>query len=179
MDLNEQAKDSFHLYPVWCLGWTNHTGFFLYSKNSFQSLVHIRRIFIVQDLINWIKSCEDLKLEPYLDTTGHLTIGWGRNLRNGIRTDEAELMFKNDLDQAIGELHQQPWFPDLPPGVRGALINMNFNLGITKFLEFKEMIAALEKKDFTTAAQAALNSVWAKEVHGRATDIAVMIREGK
>lgn len=133
----------------------------------------------MQDLINWIKSCEGLDLHTYIDTNGHCTVGWGRNLENGIRLDEAELMFKNDLDQAIGELHEQPWFPSLPPGVRGALINMNFNLGITKFLEFKEMIAALEKKDFTAAAQAALDSAWAKQVHQRATDIAVMIRAGQ
>ena len=133
----------------------------------------------MQDLQQWIKSCEGLDLHSYVDTNGHLTIGWGRNLENGIRLDEAELMFKNDLEQTISELQQCDWFTMQPPGVRNALINMNFNLGITKMNGFKKMIAALKAKDYTTAAAEALDSTWAKQVHQRATDIAVMIREGK
>jgi lysozyme len=123
----------------------------------------------------WIKQDEGLKLETYVDTTGHLTVGWGRNLQNGIRLDEAELMFQNDLAQTVNELLQQPWYGSLPHNVQNALINMNFNLGIHKLLEFKEMIAALENKNYRAAAQAALNSLWAKQVPNRAKEIAVMI----
>ena len=123
----------------------------------------------------WIKQDEGLKLETYVDTTGHLTVGWGRNLQNGIRLDEAELMFQNDLAHTVNELLQQPWYDSLPHNVQNALINMNFNLGITKLLEFKEMIAALENKNYRAAAQAALNSLWAKQVPNRAKEIAVMI----
>ena len=67
-------------------------------------------------------------------------MGWGSNLQNGIRLDEAELMFQNDLEQTVNELLQQPWYRSLPHKVQNALINMNFNLGITKLLEFKDMI---------------------------------------
>jgi lysozyme len=133
----------------------------------------------MQDLQQWIKSCEDLKLEPYVDTTGHLTIGWGRNLVNGIHPDEAELMFHNDFKQTVDELEQCDWYRMQPQGVKNALINMNFNLGIAKMNGFKKMIAALKSRDYTTAAFEALNSTWAKQVHGRATDIAVLIREGQ
>ena len=128
-----------------------------------------------QSVQAWIKQDEGLKLETYVDTTGHLTVGWGRNLQNGIRLDEAELMFQNDLTQTVNELLQQPWYGSLPHNVQNALINMNFNLGITKLLEFKEMIAALENKNYRAAAQAALNSLWAKQVPNRAKEIAVMI----
>src|SRR5271154_3703926 len=106
----------------------------------------------MQDLELWIKNCEGLDLHTYIDTNGHVTIGWGRNLENGIRLDEAELMFKNDLEQTISELQACEWFTMQPPGVRNALINMNFNLGITKMNGFKKMIAALQAKDYTTAA---------------------------
>lgn len=123
----------------------------------------------------WIKQDEGLKLETYVDTTGHLTVGWGRNLQNGIRLDEAELMFQNDLTQTVNELLQQPWYGSLPHNVQNALINMNFNLGITKLLEFKDMITALDHKNYRAAAQAALNSLWAKQVPNRAKEIAVMI----
>jgi len=123
----------------------------------------------------WIKTDEGLKLEPYVDTTGHLTIGWGRNLRDGIRANEAELMFQNDLNDAVSELKNQSWFNILPVNVKNALINMNFNLGIEKLLEFKDMIEALKNQNYRAAAQAALNSAWAKELPNRAKEVAVMI----
>ncbi len=133
----------------------------------------------MQDLQQWIKSCEELKLETYVDTTGHLTIGWGHNLADGITQEMAEFIFQCDFKQTLSDLERFAWFNAQPQGVKNALINMNFNLGITKMLEFKDMIHCLQCYDYTGAALAALNSEWAKEVHGRATDIALMIREGK
>lgn len=133
----------------------------------------------MQDLKNWIKKYESLKLESYIDTTGHLTIGWGRNLENGISIDEAQLMFDNDFNRSVRELEEQDWYINQPEGVQHALINMNFNLGIAKLLGFKKMIAALIAKDYSKASLEALDSRWAKQVHGRAIDIALMIREGK
>jgi lysozyme len=88
-------------------------------------------------------------------------------------------MFQNDLKQTIGELEPLPWFSSQPQGVKNALINMNFNLGITKMLQFEDMICCLQRKNYSGAAHAALNSLWAKEVGQRAKDIAVMISEGK
>lgn len=133
----------------------------------------------MQDLQQWIKACEGLDLKSYVDTNGHLTIGWGRNLENGIRLDEAELMFQNDYKQTVDELEQCDWYNMQPDGVKNALINMNFNLGITKMEGFKKMIEALRDKDYTQAALEALDSRWANQVHKRANDIAVMIRAGK
>jgi lysozyme len=129
------------------------------------------------DIQTWIKQCEGLKLTPYSDTTGHLTIGWGRNLTVGIRLDEAEFLFQNDFNQTLSELQICDWFDNLPPNVKNALINMNFNIGISKLLEFTNMITALKEKDFTKAAQEVLNSEWAKEVGDRAKDVALMIRQ--
>lgn len=131
------------------------------------------------DLQIWIKKCEGLDLHGYVDTRGHLTIGWGRCLENGISLDEAELMFNNDYDLAKQQLNKQDWFNIQPDGIKSALINMNFNLGIEKLLEFKGMIYALKDKNYELAAQEALNSEWAKQVHHRANDVAEMIKEGK
>jgi lysozyme len=131
------------------------------------------------DVQTWIKKCEALRLNIYIDTMGHLTIGWGRNMHKRISLDEAELMFQNDFKQAVNELEQYEWYTSQPIGVKNALINMNFNLGIGKLLKFRHMIAALTVKNFTLAAQEALDSKWAIQVGDRAKDIAVMIREGK
>ena len=127
----------------------------------------------------WIKEDEGLRLHPYLDTTGHVTIGWGRNLDNGISHDEAQLMFNNDYARTLSELGALDWYINLPNGVKNALINMNFNLGISKLLQFTHMIEALKKKDFTAASIAALNSAWCKQVGQRAHDIAAVIRQGR
>jgi lysozyme len=130
------------------------------------------------DVQLWIKKCEGLNLDSYIDTTGNLTVGWGRNLRNGISQDEAELMFQNDLKRTLNELEGCDWYLMQSQNVKDALINMNFNLGIHKLLGFKKMIAALAFQNYTLAAQEALDSLWAKQVGQRAKDVALMIRQG-
>lgn len=133
-----------------------------------------------QDLKNWIKKCEKLELHPYLDSVGKLTVGYGRNIEdNGISVEEADFLFENDFARCEKELSECAWYVNQPEGVRGALINMCFNLGLPKLKGFKRMIEALKVKNYTLAAQEALNSKWASQVGNRAKDIAVMLREGK
>jgi lysozyme len=131
------------------------------------------------DVQLWIKKCEALRLQMYTDTKGNPTVGWGRNMRKPISLDEAELMFQNDFKEAVGELQLYEWYYSQPLGVKNALINMNFNLGINKLLGFKKMIAALTAKNYTLASIEALDSLWATQVGDRAKDVAVMLREGK
>ncbi len=134
----------------------------------------------INELKLWIKKGESLKLKPYIDSTGKITIGWGRNIQdNGISVEEAQFMFNNDFYNAQQELQSFKWFTKQPENVQAALINMNFNLGITKLLGFKKMIAALDEGDYTNAALEALDSKWAIQIGQRAKDIALMIREGK
>ena len=46
---------------------------------------------------------EGLRLKPYRDTVGKLTVGYGRNLEDvGISRDEADFMLDNDIDQVEG-----------------------------------------------------------------------------
>jgi len=132
-----------------------------------------------EELKLWIKKNEGLKLIPYYDVLGNLTIGWGRFLGGGINLDEAELMFENDYRDTINDLKRYKWFNIQPDGVQKALINMTFNLGIERVCLFKKMIDALRDKNYVIAAYEAVNSSWAKQVGDRAKDIALMIREGK
>lgn len=133
-----------------------------------------------QNIKDWIKKCEALRLLPYLDKVGKLTIGYGRNLDDvGISKQEADFMFDNDFSQVEKTLSTYDWYNIQPDGVKAALINMCFNVGITRLKEFKKMIAALKNKNYTAAAQEALNSKWAIQVGQRAKDVALMLREGK
>jgi len=130
-------------------------------------------------LLDWIKKHEGLRLYPYKCTADKLTIGFGRNLQdNGISQQEAELLLENDIQNTIKELEHFEWYNNQPDNVQFALINMCFNLGLTRLLTFKRMIAALEERDYTKASIEALDSRWAKQVKGRATDVACLMREG-
>jgi lysozyme len=132
------------------------------------------------DVKNWIKKCEGCVLYPYTDTVGKLTIGYGRNLDdNGLFQEEADYLFDNDFRICERLLSACSWYINQPEGVQAALMNMCFNLGFPRLKGFKRMIAALQAKNYTLAAQEALNSKWATKVGQRAKDVAVMLREGK
>ena len=125
----------------------------------------------------WIKRDEGLRLFIYQCPESKWTAGYGRNLSdNGISAEEADFLLDNDIQRCIKELLPFPWYLDQPQPVKNALVNMCFNLGITRLLKFKKMIAALEVNDYTEAAKEALDSRWAKQVGARAINIAHVMR---
>lgn len=123
---------------------------------------------------------EGLRLKPYLCPAGRLTIGIGRNLDDlGITEEEARLLLANDLDRVERDLDRLlPWWRTLDDTRRDALANMCFNLGATRLLNFKAMLAALEQGDFNLAADEMLDSLWASQVGSRAVELAAAVREG-
>jgi len=131
-------------------------------------------------LEKWIAHHEGFRGLPYTCSGGKLSIGYGWNIEDtGITREEAEFILKSRILRCKQELAPFSWYIAQPPGVKDALINMSYNLGLSRLLKFKRMISALEREDYTKAALEALDSKWAKQVHGRANDIALMIREGK
>jgi len=109
---------------------------------------------------------ESMKLYPYKDTVGKLTIGVGHNLTdNGISRQIAELMLKEDIAVATAALRDIfPSWANLPADVQFALTDMMFNMGEPRFLGFKKMIKAVKNKDFLEAAEQAKDSKWFKQV---------------
>lgn len=131
-------------------------------------------------LVDWIKHHEGYRRYVYKCPADVLTVAYGRNLETvGISPEEAEYLLNNDIVRCVEQIERYIWFTHQPRGVKDALINMCFNLGITRLLGFKRMIAALAINDYRTAALEALDSRWAKQVPERAKDVACMIREGK
>lgn len=122
---------------------------------------------------------EGLRLKPYMDSVGKLTIGIGRNLDdNGISEREAENLFFNDISRTRAELDDRiPWWRDMPEPAQRGLANMAFNLGWPRLSQFKMMLAALETSDWKAAAAEALDSNWAKQVGERARRIASLFEE--
>ncbi len=130
-------------------------------------------------ITDMIKRYEGLSLKPYRCNAGKLTIGFGRNLEDvGIDVNEAEIMLSADLQKAEEELKNKvPFYKQLSLVRKGVLLNMAFNLGITGLLKFKNMLSAMERRDYDTAADEMLDSKWAKEVGSKADELAQMMKE--
>ena len=124
---------------------------------------------------------EGVRLKPYTDTVGKLTIGVGRNLTdNGITLDEADYLLGHDIAAIAGEMHRTfPWFSQLDACRQDAMLDMSFNLGLPRFKGFQYMIAAMERKDWVAASAAMLDSKWAEQVGERAKELAKMVRTGE
>ncbi len=124
---------------------------------------------------------EGLRLKPYRDRKGYLTIGIGRNLDTvGISVEESHLLCLHDMERAEKALNTHcPWWGQLDPVRQRVLVNMTFNLGIQKLCGFTQFLEALQHQDYERAAGAMLDSRWAEQVQARATRLADMMRRGK
>ena len=136
--------------------------------------------------MDWNATLADLKRHegfrqfPYKDSVGILTIGYGRNLESkGISESEAEWLLKQDVALALLQLQRAVGsFDSLSDVRKSVLVNMTFNMGIAGVMKFKQMLAALEIKDYNKAADAMLDSTWAKQVGKRATELAEKMKAG-
>ncbi len=128
-----------------------------------------------------IKLHEGLRLTPYRDTVGKLTIGYGRNLDDrGITQRDAETMLRDDVaDARMALASALSWFPELDPVRRAVLVDMAFNLGPAGLLKFGRTLSAVEQGDYETAAAEMLDSKWAGQVGQRATRLSEMMRTGE
>lgn len=124
---------------------------------------------------------EGKKSKPYKDTVGKLTIGIGRNLDDrGITEEEIVFLFGTDVALVEKELDKHfKWWRDMSEVRQRVLADMCFNLGITKLLTFKNTLEAMRTGRYNDAASGMLNSLWAKQVKGRAVRLANMMRTGE
>ena len=135
----------------------------------------------MSELREMIKRHEGLRLKPYKCSAGKLTIGYGRNLTdNGISREEASILLAQDILNAQIDVCKAFGFPTTKQeSVYYALVDMMFNLGFSRFMKFKKMIAAIEAENWNLAADEMLDSKWAKQVGSRAIELADMVRGEK
>lgn len=133
-----------------------------------------------QKLKNLLVQHESYRQFPYTDTTGHLTIGIGRNLSDrGVSATEALSLLDDDIQYFISKLnHLLNFFSQLCESRQLALVDMCFNLGVQGLLQFNQMMLALESGKYDQAADEMLNSKWAQQVGERATTLATIMRTG-
>lgn len=131
-------------------------------------------------LIDRLIRHEGIRLQPYKDTVGKLTIGIGRNLDDeGISHDEALYMLGNDVHNVQHEAAKAfPWLLGIDDTRQSVIYEMIFQLGINGVLGFPKMLAAMRIADWPTASNQMLNSKWHTETSSRCEELAEIMRTG-
>lgn len=113
---------------------------------------------VITSCTNDLVHFEGFKPLPYTDTTGHLTIGYGINLDDGITEFEARYLLVNRVLRATAFASNLDWYQSLDETRQRAVINLIYNLGSKGFLQFVEFIGFMTAKNYTEAGNALIAS---------------------
>ena len=123
-----------------------------------------------------------MRSHVYVCSAGYETIGVGRNIAEsglGLSEDEIDYLLENDIKRCKQELIALSWFTDLDPVRQDAMVNLCFNLGMTRLMTFKKALAAMAIGEYSTAADEFMDSKWATQVSSRADEVTEMVRTGR
>lgn len=137
---------------------------------------------MITSLEDQLRRDEEEVLHAYFDSLGFITIGVGHLIdsrRGGQIPPEISLaLLRIDISAAETFVDSNfPWAQTLDPVRREVLVNMAFNMK-EHLLEFHDFLAQLQANNFTAAAAAMLDSLWAKQVGDRAKRLSVQIQTG-
>jgi lysozyme len=134
-------------------------------------------------LVAQLKRHEGVKSHAYKCTANMITVGVGRNIDEnggiGLSDDEINYLLENDIKRCKQELISLSWFTDLDSVRQDAIVNLCFNLGLTRLMGFKNAMAAMAEGNYERAADEFYDSRWAKQVKSRADEVCEMIRTGR
>ena len=137
---------------------------------------------MANELIDMLKRHEGVRSHVYLCSAGYETLGVGRNISEsglGITEDEIDFLLMNDITRVKQELTDTYfWFPALNEARQDAMIDICFNLGLTRLRGFVKAIEAMSREQFDIAADEFMDSRWATQVGNRAVEVTEMIRTG-
>lgn len=127
---------------------------------------------------------EGLRLEAYICPAGKLTVGFGHNCESwpvagvekvgdAISRTRADQLLVEDVAFLAEELDDKlPWWRKMDEPRQGVLLNMAFNMGVPKLMGFKRALSAMKIGDYNRAGSEMLDSQWARQVRGRAAELA-------
>jgi lysozyme len=122
---------------------------------------------------------EGYRKYPYMDTKGNNTVGYGFNLDAGMTEPEARVLLNYKVDLIRDELNYKfQFFNSLSANRQDVLIDMVYNLGLTRFLKFEKMLAAIEEGNFARAKMELLDSDAARELHNRYGELGELMIKG-
>jgi len=144
------------------------------------NLNYLVKTYNLTDFEKQIIAHEGMRLTPYKDSVGKITIGIGWNIDDvPMRESEAITRMRNDLAEVKMQAEKLLFFSKLNLVRQNVIIEMIFNLGHSKFMQFKNMIVALQNYNYELAAKEMLTSKWATQVKSRAVTLAKQMETGK
>ena len=135
-------------------------------------------------LVDTLKRHEGYKPFAYRCSADKITIGVGRCIDEdgglGLSDDEIELLLINDIERCDQELRDAfSWYSLLDKVRRDAMVNLCFNLGLTRLRGFVKALEAMSRLQYENAADEFMDSRWAEQVGNRAVEVTEMIRTGE
>lgn len=120
-----------------------------------------------------LRKHEGSSLQMYKCPAGKYTIGVGHNIEDlGISEEVEELLLQQDIDIAEKQVRNAvSCYDTLNEARQYVLVDMCFNMGITKLMGFKRMLRALELGDYKKASDEMKDSKWHSQVKSRAIDL--------
>ena len=98
----------------------------------------------------------------------------------GVGKDLADMILRNKIHNIKEEMiDRYDWIVMLTSERRNVIIDMAYNMGFAGLNTFRKMIRAIRNCDWDKAADEMLDSKWAKQVGGRAKELAKIMREGR
>jgi|TARA_R100001460_G_scaffold80085_1_gene120967 lysozyme len=138
---------------------------------------------MANELIEMLKRHEGVRSHVYLCSAGYETLGVGRNISEsglGLTEDEIDFLLINDITRVKQELTDAYfWFPALNEARQDAMIDICFNLGLTRLRGFVNALEAMSREQFDIAADEFMDSRWSQQVGNRAVEVTEMIRTGE
>lgn len=130
----------------------------------------------------WLKIEEGYRQYTYKDTVGVDTIGYGLALHTGLSKEEAyaQMLMRvagvstADAVKFIGK----ETYRKLSTKRRAVLIDMAYNLGLTRLKKFHKFRAAIKVGNYEAAAREMVQSKWKRQVGERATNLSNRMRQG-
>ena len=100
-------------------------------------------------LIDMLKRHEGVRSKVYMCSAGYETIGVGRNIAEsglGLSEDEISYLLSNDIARVREELNDTYfWFAALNEARQDAMIDICFNLGLTRLRGFINALEAMSQ----------------------------------
>lgn len=149
-------------------------------------------------LLPTIEEAEGFREKPYKDTELLWTFGTGRCLETNPLTGKEwkELLDAGELDVTITHAGATRllktgvadaliacaitfrWWADLDEGRRDVIAELAYQLGLTRLMRFRKLLAAMERRDYDSAATELLDSLYARQVPKRAQRLSNQLRTG-
>lgn len=133
-----------------------------------------------------LKTDEGFRAEPYIDTQGYLTMGYGTCIAHtgdiafdpivSLSEEAAATLLKSDMFSMMREMDGKwPWFSLAPLHVQTVLLNMAYNMGVPRLSGFKKTLKFIQQGEYFAAGEEMLinsagdgPSEWYTEVGPRA-----------